>query len=142
MTGCAMLTRETERNFIVYPSWAELEARWGDLPRYFADPLHSGFLQPGFDYRRFGYPETIQPYELIDGPAGGGIIVWRGDPYRGRWLPLCVVTHDADLLEPNGVSGLSTDLDPTLPGSVSSNPRRILSRGWESGNERATTTPP
>jgi hypothetical protein len=110
-----MLIKETERNFIVYPSWAELDARWSDLPRYCADPLNSGFVEKNFDYRRFGYPEEIQPYELIDGPEGGGIIMWRGDPYRGRWLPLCVVIKGANLREPNGVRGLSPDDDSHAP---------------------------
>ncbi len=63
-----MLIKETERNVVVYPSWAERETRWSDLPRYFADPLHGGFLKPDIDYRRFGYPDQIQPYELIDWP--------------------------------------------------------------------------
>ena len=110
-----MLIKEAERNFIVYPSWAEMEGRWGDLRRYFADPLHSGFLEPDFDYRRFGYPEEIQPYQLIDGPEGGGIIMWRGDPYRGRWLPLCVVDSGANLRTPNGVRNLLLDDDPHAP---------------------------
>jgi hypothetical protein len=110
-----MLIKETERNFIVYPSWAEMQVRWSDLPRYFADPLNSGFIPQGFDYRRFGYPEVIQPYELIDGPEGGGIIVWRGDPYRGRWLPLLVVTSGASLVEPNGVRNLAPAPDPHAP---------------------------
>lgn len=109
-----MLMGEAERTFIVYPSWAETEVRWSDLRRDLADPLNSGFIQPDFDYRRFGYPEEIQPYELIDGPEGGGIM-WRGDPYRGRWLPLCVLTSGANLLEPNGVRILSPDYDPHDP---------------------------
>jgi hypothetical protein len=113
-----MLIKETEQTFVVYPSWAELEARWSDLPGYFADPLRSGFLPPDFDYRRFGYPAEIQPYELIDGPEGGGLIVWRGDPYRGRWLPLCVVTAGANLVVPNGVRNLAPDHDP-CPAPVS-----------------------
>jgi hypothetical protein len=110
-----MLIKETERNVIVYPSWAEMEARWSDLPRYLADPLDSGFIQKNFDYRRFGYPEEIQPYELIDGPEGGGIIMWRGEPYPGRWLPLCFVTSGANLRKPNGVRNLSPDYDPHAP---------------------------
>jgi hypothetical protein len=111
-----MLAKETDRNFIVYPSWAELAARWEDLPRFFADPLKSGFLEPNFPYRRFDYPETIQPYELIDGPEGGGIIVWWGDPYRGRWLPMCVLTGGGgNLLEFNGLRGFTFDRDPHDP---------------------------
>lgn len=125
-----MLTRETDRNFIVYPSWAELAARWEQLPRLFADPLASGFLRPDFDHRRFGYPEAIQPYKLIDGPVGGGIVVWWGDPYRGRFLPLSILTgsriyqtedesneflRGANLLEPHGVRNLAPDHDPHAP---------------------------
>lgn len=134
MTGTeadiVVLTKETDRNFIVYPSWAELAARWVDLPRHFADPLRSGFLEPDFDYRRFGYPETIQRHELIDGPVGGGIVVWWGDPYGGRFLPLRVLSgskvrepadepsqflRGANILEPNGVRNLSPDHNPHAP---------------------------
>lgn len=111
-----MLRKETDRNFIVYPSWAEMEARWEDLPRLFADPLKSGFMDPNIPYRKFGYPETIQPYELIDGPEGGGIIVWWGDPDGGRWLPLTILTRGGgNLLEFNGVRNLKPDFDPHEP---------------------------
>ena len=125
-----MLTKETDRNFVVYPSWAELPARWDELPGYFADPLGSGFLKPSFDFQRFGYPETVQPFQLLDGPVGGGLVAWWGDPYRGRFLPLCVLTgsrtyapadeadqflNGANLLEPNGVRNLSPDHDPHDP---------------------------
>ena len=34
-----MLRAEIDRNFIVYPSWAVLPAKWEDLPRLLADPL-------------------------------------------------------------------------------------------------------
>jgi hypothetical protein len=105
-----MLRKETERNFIVYPSWAELPAKWDDLPRLFADPLNSGFIQRGFEPQRYGYPEQIQPYEITSGPVGGGIIVWRGDPYRGRWLPLCVVGHEAMLRLPCGTDKIYKDV--------------------------------
>ena len=112
-----MLVRETERNFVVYPSWAELEAKWEDLPRLFADPLKSGFIEPNFDFRRFGYPEHMQPHELFDGAEGGGIVLWRGEPSRGRWLPLSILHGGANLREPNGVRGnlsLGSPHDPSV----------------------------
>ena len=101
-----MLRKEIDRNYVVYPSWAELPAKWADLPRLLADPLRSGFLDPNFDARRFGYPEQIQPYEIVSGPEGGGIIMWRGDPTRGRWLPLTVLTKEANLRLPSGSDSL------------------------------------
>ena len=146
-----MLTRETDRNFVVYPSWAELAARWVDLPRYFADPLASGFLDPNFDYRRFGYPEAIQPYQLIDGPAGGGLVAWWGDPYRGRFLPLTILHgskrqgadepdqfhRGANILEPNGVRNLSPDHDPHAPWVCFLEPYE--NRHWKLGIGKRTT---
>jgi hypothetical protein len=61
-----MLYEETDRHFIVYPSWAELPARWEDLPRLFADPLNSGFLpRRRFDPRRSGWAFPVQPYAAV-----------------------------------------------------------------------------
>jgi hypothetical protein len=98
----SMLRKETDRHFIVYPSWAQLPVKWDDLPRLLPEPLKSGFIEPNFNFRKYGFPERIQPLKLFDGPEGGGIIHWRGGP-RERWLPGIVLTKNANMCPPNGM---------------------------------------
>jgi hypothetical protein len=99
-----MLHTEKVSEFIVYPSWAEMSATWEDLPRLFADPRSGEFLPQGFDTLPRGW--TDLPHELIDGPAGGGIIKYqRGAPGQA-WTPLLILTYEANLRAPNGMDGL------------------------------------
>jgi hypothetical protein len=129
-----MLHQETDRQFIVYPSWTELPAKWEDLPRLFADPLHSGFLpQRRFDPHRSGWQFPVQPYELTSGPEGGGLIVWFGKKSHGGWLPSLIVGHEASMPYPNSMDSYSIArheanpdecsvcyIEPSAPGSANS----------------------
>ena len=45
------------------------------------------------ELRDLGYPEKVQPFELIDGPVGGGIILAHIDRDE-RWLPYRALTFD------------------------------------------------
>jgi hypothetical protein len=112
-----MLYIEKTHNYIVYPTWAEFSYRWEDLPRLLSDPMKSGYLPPGRDpqyFLDFGYTMPPQPFTLVDGPEGGGIIMWKGDPHEGRgwrWLPIVVLTSEADLRRPIGMDGLREKFD-------------------------------
>jgi len=110
-----MLYQETNRNFIVYPSWAQSRAKWEELPRLFADPLNSGFLPRRWDPRRSGWPFPVQPYELIGGPEGGGVIVWYGVESRGGWLPSLIVGSEANMPSPNGMGSYYLERHDTNP---------------------------
>jgi hypothetical protein len=110
-----MLHKQRLHNYIVYPSWAKLSYRWKDLPRLLSDPMHSGYMPPGRDLQYFldcGYPIAPQPFTMLDGPVGGGIIEWEGDPHAGRgwrWLPIIILRSEADLRPPNGMLGQKLD---------------------------------
>jgi hypothetical protein len=121
-----MLHKETKRTFIVYPSWAELSAKWADLPRLLADPLNSGFLPQKFDPARDkGWSQ--QRYELIDGPEGGGIVVRHRDGTRRAWICELILTREANMLAPNG-------MEATLMRAPDESPVSYLepmTRGWQ-----------
>jgi hypothetical protein len=98
-----MLRKETDRNFLIYPSWAQIPAKWADLPRLMADPLGSGLLQRHFDPKEFGYPDVPQEHAFIPGSEGNGIIVLYNDPrVQSKWLAGRVL-REAQWLNPNGM---------------------------------------
>jgi hypothetical protein len=112
-----MLHKETERNFIVHPSWAEAQAKWDELAQLIADPLNSRSFRPGWDYRRFGWADpTQQRYELTNGPEGGGIIAWYDPPPRRGWLPSLIFTREANVLAPNGMDSYYDSCDKSALG--------------------------
>lgn len=74
-----MLKVEPKYYYEVYPSWADLSYRWEELPTLLADPENSSYFQEDpnkmrTNWEALGYPEKGQRFELIDGPAGGGIV--------------------------------------------------------------------
>ena len=105
------------KNYIVYPSWVETEFRWEDLPGLLADPFASGYLESNRSmefYWDLGYPRMPQPFALKDGPCGGGIIMWEGEPHpdRGlRWLPMVILWSQANLRLPNGMDVIYKSFD-------------------------------
>ena len=105
-----MLRLEPRTCYYVYPSWAEPPYSWSDLSRYLSDPLNSPLIREDPNWRRYdwqelGYPLNVQPFELIDGPAGGGII--RAHiAYEERWLPAVVLHTGVNIRSPLGMSVL------------------------------------
>lgn len=73
-----MLEYDRFTQYMIYPSWANFWYEWKDVSLMLKDPLKTGFFVPE-DFER--EPEILEgkipsrDYELIDGPAGGGIIV-------------------------------------------------------------------
>jgi hypothetical protein len=112
-----MLRKELDHNYIIYPSWAAPAYSWQGLRGLLADPIRSGYLEPGRDLEFFwahGYPRVPQRFTLTDGPCGGGIILWEGDPRadRGwRWLPIAILQSEADLRLPPGMDGIYRTFD-------------------------------
>jgi hypothetical protein len=107
-----MLHKEPFHNYIAYPSWANPSYCWSDLPRLLADPIGSGYLEPGRSleyYLSLGFPRDPQPYRLVNGPVGGGIIMWEGDPLAGggwKWLPIAILGSEANLRVPPGMENI------------------------------------
>jgi hypothetical protein len=103
-----MLHKEENKTYIVYPSWIQPTYSWGDLPYIIANPWeHNDFTTQTYttdELRKLGYPEEIQPWELIDGPVGGGIILVYANSL-GRWLPCSALTFDkgVDLSSPDSM---------------------------------------
>jgi hypothetical protein len=106
-----MLSREKKKKYIVFPSWLDPTYKWEDVPAIISDPLkYNDFTRLNYtedDLRRFGYSEEILPFELIDGFAGGGIILIHKSPEQ-RWLPDGALTFDkgVDLIGPAGTAVL------------------------------------
>lgn len=100
-----MLTAEPDFNYIVFPSWATdcYSFHWEDLPRLLSSPLESGYLDENdWNSVRSGImPDRVPPFELIDGPFGGGIIAaQRGE--TNNWLPDCILNKEACYHRPAG----------------------------------------
>jgi hypothetical protein len=113
-----MLRREPHHTYYVYPSWAELSYAWSDLPQLLADPVNSRYFRENPNLRRgdlqaFGFPRTIQPFELINGPGGGGIILAHAAS-RERWLPGLILCEEANLRAPTAMALLPEHLDPQV----------------------------
>jgi len=91
-----MLEREPHTHYYVYPSWAELSYRWSDMRAILSRPLASGYVNPDPAYwKELGYPDRIQPAELLEGPAGGGIIVAHIGFFE-HWLPRLILAREAN----------------------------------------------
>lgn len=73
-----MLTIHRNHNYLVFPSWAELGFAWDELDDILKHPLNHGLLDRN-DIKwlrsKNRYPPVAPPYELVTGPAGGGILV-------------------------------------------------------------------
>ncbi len=89
-----MLRLEDNRQYIVFPSWLKVAYNWEDLPGILSNPLKydkMGTQTYGINgLKSLGFPEEVQPADLLNGPLGGGIIVphIRKDE---RWLPYHVL---------------------------------------------------
>jgi hypothetical protein len=100
-----MLIKENRREYYVYPSWLEgqISYSWADLPRMMADPYKYDWylrsVKVSSDECGKGYPKDIQPYELLTGVVGGGIVVAH-IAENERWLPLGILHMDANLCGP------------------------------------------
>ena len=99
-----MLHAEPKNYYDVYPSWADYQVKWHDLPRLLSDPLNSGLLHlDDLQSVEDGtFPNVPDPFEMIDGPAGGGILI-RTQP-RLPGLSWCVLNSFADVSVPMGVN--------------------------------------
>jgi hypothetical protein len=105
-----MLIREPKRQYFVYPAYAKFQYKWKDLPVLFTDPCkYSESWQTNpFNPKEYGYPETIQPFELVDGPVGGGIIIahtgFVGErKIPEKWLPAIILIEGANLCSPDSM---------------------------------------
>jgi hypothetical protein len=72
-----MLKVNNNYRYCLFPSWAELGFKWEQLDDILKHPLKHGLLDRN-DIKwlrsKNRYPPVTPPYELIEGPAGGGII--------------------------------------------------------------------
>ena len=70
------MQKESNKTYIVYPSWVTLSYAWEDLPTLFKNPLSTPYLnktKEEYEARGWICDNSIE-YELIDGNFGGGII--------------------------------------------------------------------
>jgi hypothetical protein len=92
-----MLYIERRKKYIVFPSWLQPTYKWEDLPEIISNPLkYDEFHRYNCSVkkqREYSHPEEIQPFELLEGPAGGGIILVYRDSLS-RWLPYYALTFD------------------------------------------------
>jgi hypothetical protein len=93
-----MLTLDRDREYFVYPSWADLPYSWDRLPALLSDPKNSGFLSPG---RYADYPTQPPRVDFLAGAAGGGVIAAYTPPGE-RWLGALVLVSRANALIPSG----------------------------------------
>jgi hypothetical protein len=96
-----MLSSEPGILYEVYPSWASFSYKWEDLSRLLGNPLDSGYLNPAEPWEKWGFSRVPKPFELIDGPCGGGIICEHHD--GERWLPGVILTKEGNHPFPPGV---------------------------------------
>lgn len=64
--------------YYVFPSWADLGIKWDDLKQVFDDSVNHGQMDINTVnwLKSIGrYPLTMPPYQLVRGPAGGGIVI-------------------------------------------------------------------
>lgn len=97
---------------IVYPSWAKFSYKWHDLDMLLRSPLSSRYLAHRDDWFQLGYSRITDNFQLIEGPAGNGIIVKkRGKTADAsqieRWLPGVLLTSEAYFRLPPGISAVS-----------------------------------
>jgi hypothetical protein len=99
-----MLHSEPNNHYEIYPSWADYKVKWHELPRLLADPLQSGLLDAN-DLQSVEdgtLPSVPAPFEMIDGPAGGGIMITT--LHRPPGLNWCVRKSFAEISAPMGVN--------------------------------------
>jgi len=102
------LQKENERRYIVFPSWLQPTYKWEDLTEIISNPLkyddNARLNYSLEDFVEMGYPKDIQPFELLKGPVGGGMIVVHAGLYE-RWLPVGALTFDKgiDICKPQGM---------------------------------------
>jgi hypothetical protein len=116
-----MLRRESDRRYFVFPSWAEFSYRWEDLPAYLSDPMNCPVFRDDPNrarisvqtWREYGYTFPIQPFELIDGPAGGGIVCAHIEEDE-RWLPAAILSSEASLRGPRGTDSVPSERRPPV----------------------------
>jgi hypothetical protein len=114
----SVLRRERDRYYFVYPSWAELSYSWEDLPRYLSDPLNCPLIRDDpnrqrRDWRELGFPIPAKPFDLISGPAGGGIVrahIRR----RERWLPGIILGTEANICPAQGTITVPDESAPAV----------------------------
>ena len=103
-----MLRGEPQTLYNVYPSWADFSYRWEDLSQILARPFESGHLDPNDPWEKWGFSRQAQPFGLIDGPCGGGIVC---EPSGStRWLPGMVLVKEANCVSPPGIGRIWQDL--------------------------------
>lgn len=101
-----MLKMEKKCKYYIYPSWAEgqLSYKWDDLPDQLADPYkYADTMSENYTIDNLcslGYPKKIQPYDLIEGPVKGGIIVAHIS-LQEKWLPASILNQEANLCLPH-----------------------------------------
>lgn len=102
-----MLEQDLERFYVVYPSWAQFSFQWNELRTILSNPLESRYnrwlAERRTDWQALGYPIPVQPFDLLDGAAGNGIIVAHIRP-RDPWLPFAILRLEANLLPPAAMS--------------------------------------
>jgi hypothetical protein len=101
-----MLHIDKNLTYIVYPSFARFSYDWENLREYLSDPIkHDEFTRINYtkeDLISYGWSMDIQPFDLIGGPEGGGIIVVHSDIPRDKgWLPLIVLQKEANFRSPD-----------------------------------------
>jgi hypothetical protein len=127
-----MLRIEPKMHYYVYPSWAELPCPWGNLSQHLSNPLQSPFIKDDpnwcrYNWRELGYPKTIQPFDLIDGPVGGGIVRVHAAPFE-KWLPGVILGTGANVRSSDGMNPISDTFESGVFYLEPSN-----EPGWELG---------
>ncbi len=60
--------------YLVYPSWADFNPSWEELPLLFSASIESGTLNERSDWTELGYVTGKNCYDFINGPRGNGVI--------------------------------------------------------------------
>ena len=85
-----------EAFYLILPSWARLAFKWADLGDLFARPFDKGALARPDYWTRIGYKQNDNTFQLINGPAGNGIIKGIGDINKSRYLWMAVLLQQAE----------------------------------------------
>jgi hypothetical protein len=93
-----MVSINHEAFYLVYPSWAKYLYKWEALGEIFRKPLESGYLnhRDPLYWPTIGYELGTDKFQLIQGPAGNGIIKGLGQLPSSRYLWLPVLGRAAD----------------------------------------------
>lgn len=91
-----MLKIETNRKFLIFPSWLNIAYSWEDIPAMIQDPIkHDNMARLNYtkeDLESFGYSFNVK-VDLLKGPCGGGIMVPHLSPREG-WVVDGALTFD------------------------------------------------